>query len=318
MENKTAFITGITGQDGSYLAEFLLEKKYKVVGLVSKEHGIGENNISSFKDKLVLEFGDLLDKESLERIITKHRPKEIYNLGGITFIPASWEKPELTFDVNCMGLARILELVRKENLGSRIFQATSAKIFGNPKKAPQNEQTPINPKNPYAVSKAGAHFLVKNFRNHFNMFCCSGIMYNHESERRGKEFVTRKITSSAVKIKKRKQKELKLGNLEAKCDWGYAPDFIKAMWLMLQEEKADDYILATGKLHTVKDVCKIAFEYLDMDWKKYVKVDEKFFRKEKEINFYGDISRIERKLDWKPETTFKEMIVKMIKEDLKR
>lgn len=314
---KTAFITGITGQDGSYLAEFLLEKGYRVIGLVSKKHGIGEGNIKTFKDKLVLEFGDLLDKKSLKKIIVKYKPDEIYNLGGITFIPKSWEEPELTFDVNCLGLLRILKLITDYSVKSRLFQATSAKIFGNPQSAPQNEKTEIKPTNPYAVSKASAHFMVQNFRDHFNLFCSSGIMYNHESERRGKEFVTRKITSGAVKIKKGRKKKLKLGSLEAKCDWGYAPDFIEAMWMSLQQKKPDDYILATGKLHSVKDICKIAFGYLGLDWKKYVVQDKKYFRKEKEIDFYGDISKAKKKLGWQPKTDFRKMIIKMVEHDKK-
>ena len=314
---KVAFITGVTGQDGSYLAEFLLKKDYKVVGLISKEHNIGYQNINYIKKKLILEFGDLLDKDSLKRIIIKHKPKEIYNLGGITFVPASWEKPVLTLDVNTLGTLRILKIIRDFLPKTKFYQATSAKIFGDPKVTPQNEETPINPNTPYGVSKASAHFLTQNFRQHFNIFACSGILYNHESERRGPEFVTRKITQTAAKIKLGLSKELKLGNLKAKQDWGYALDYVKAMWLMLQQKKADDYVIASGKLHAVEEVCQIAFSYLGLDWKKYVKQDAKFIRREETKVFFGDASKARKKLGWWPKTSFKEMIIKMVENDLK-
>ncbi len=314
---KTAFITGITGQDGSYLAEFLLEKKYKVVGLVSEKHNIGFQNINHLKNKIILEPGDLLDKQSLARIIKKYKPQEIYNLAGVTFVPQSWEKPELTFNVNALGVARLLELIKEISPQAKFYQATSAKIFGNPKKGPQHEQTPINPDTPYAASKAAAHFLVRNFRSHFNLFACSGILYNHESERRGPEFVTRKITSSAAKIKLGRQKKLILGNIEAQQDWGYAPDYVKAMWLMLQQKKADDYIIATGKLHSVKETCQIAFASLKLDWEKYVSYDKSLVRKEEANNFFGDFSKAEKILAWRPKVNFKQMIVKMVENDLR-
>lgn len=314
---KVAFITGITGQDGSYLAEFLLKKKYQVVGLISKKHNVGYQNIKLIKKYLILEFGDLRDKKSLEKIIKKYRPIEIYNLGGITFIPKSWEEPELTFDVNALGALRLLELMRDFCPRAKFYQASSAKIFGNPKIGPQNEETPIQPTTPYAVSKACAHFLTQNFREHFNLFACSGIMYNHESERRGAEFVTRKITLTAAKIKLGKAKKLLLGNLEAKQDWGYAPDYVEAMWLMLQQEKPDDYIIATGKLHSVKDICRIAFGYLNLDWKKYVEYHKKLVRKEEAQMFFGDASKARRILGWRPKMSFEEMIKKMVDNDLK-
>jgi len=315
---KTAFITGITGQDGSYLAEFLLEKGYKVVGLVSKKNDIGDHNITSFKDKLVLETGDLLDKTSLKRIIKKHQPDEVYNLGGITFVPLSWEKPILVHDVNTQGPLRILEIIRDDWPKTKFYQATSAKIFGNPQEAPQTEKTPVNPLDPYSVSKTCAHFLIQVFRSQFNLFACSGIMYNHESERRGPEFVTRKITQTAVKIKLGLEKELVLGNLQAKQDWGYAPDYVEAMWLMLNYKKADDYLISTGKLHTVEDVCKEAFSVLGLDYRKYIKVDKKFFRKVEAKALVGDASYAKKVLGWKPKTSFKEMIKKMAKDDLKK
>lgn len=314
---KTAFITGITGQDGSYLAELLLGKNYQVVGLISKKHNIGDQNIASIKKKLILEIGDLLDKDSLKRIIVKHKPQEIYNLGGITFIPQSWELPELTFNINALGVLRILEIVRTFCPQTKIFQATSAKIFGDPTQGPQTEEFPIKPLSPYSVSKACGHFLVGSYRQHFGIYTCSGIMYNHESERRGPEFVTRKITQGAAKIKLHKAKKLILGNINAKQDWGYAPDFVEAMWLMLQQQKPQDYILATGKVHAVKDICLIAFKHLGLRWQEYVSYDKDFLRKEEPQNFFGDINKAKNKLCWEPKVDFEAMIKKMVDNDLK-
>lgn len=314
---KTAFITGITGQDGSYLSELLLTKNYKVVGLISSKYNIGFHNIKNIQDKLILETGDLLDETSLERIILKYKPDEIYNLGGVTFIPLSWEKPILTFKVNTLAVLSMLNIINKNLKKTRFFQATSAKIFGDPLIAPQTEETEIRPFGPYGVSKASSHFLVQNYRNHFNLFAVSGIMYNHESERRGIEFVTRKITYNAVSIKLGRIKSLTLGDIDARQDWGYAPDYVEAMWLMLQQEKASDYIIASGKLHSVKEVCEIAFTYLNLDWKKYVKYDQSLVRKEVAKKFYGDSGKAKKILGWKPKTSFVDMIKKMVDNDLK-
>ena len=313
---KVALIIGITGQDGSYLAEFLLKKGYKVVGLISQAHDIGDQNIRHFKDKLNLEVGDLLDKKSLETVINKHKPSEIYNLGGITFVPTSWEKPVLVSDVNALGPLRILEIIRDQYPKIKFYQATSAKIFGNPQKSPQTEKTPVGPLDPYSVSKTCAHFLTQVFRLQFGIFACSGIMYNHESERRGPEFVTKKITQTVVKIKLGLEKKLFLGNLQAKQDWGYAPDYVEAMWLMLQQKKADDYIVATGKLHSVEEVCKIAFTKLGLNYKKYVKVDRKFFRRVEARALIGDARKARRILGWKEKTSFKKMIERMVEHDM--
>lgn len=314
---KTALITGITGQDGSYLAEFLLQKEYQVIGMIRENNGIGDDNIKKIKDKLVIEKGDLLNKESLLNIFKKHQIDEVYNLGGITFIPASWENPTKTFDVNTLGYTRLLEIIKNIYPKTRIFQANSAKIFGKPDKSPQDLNTKINPGDPYGTSKAAAHLLTDNMRKQFGIYAVSGIMYNHESERRGAKFVTRKITMGAVKIKKGMQKELKLGNLDAQVDWGYAPDFVKAMWLSLQQEEPDDYIFATGEVNKVKDICKIAFNYLDLEWQDYVKVDKQFYREQKGKLFTGDITKAKEKLGWEPETSFKQMIEKMVEFDLK-
>jgi len=313
---KSALITGITGQDGSYLAELLLEKGYRVIGLVSQKHDIGGRNIKEIKKELLLESGDLLDGESLERIIRKHQPAEVYNLGAISFIPASWKNPELTFNVNALGTARLLQLIKDISPETKFFQATSAKIFGRVTgNQPQNEQTSIRPNSPYAVSKTAAHFLTINFREHFGIFACSAIMYNHESERRGPEFVTRKITQGAAKIKLGQAKKIVLGDLEAQQDWGYAPDYIRAAWLILQQKKADDYVLATGELHRVKDICRLAFGFLKLDWKKYVQSDKSFIRKEKTRAFFGDYSKARKKLGWRPKISFEKMIEKMVKYD---
>lgn len=314
---KTAFITGITGQDGSYLSEFLLEKGYKVIGLVSKKHGIGEENIAHLKKELILEEGDLLDKKSLERALLKHKPDEIYNLGAITFVPSSWENAELVFDVNCQGVLRILDVIKEKLPKARFLQATSSKIFGIPETSPQNEETPIVPVEPYGVSKAGAHFLVKNFRACFNLFLVSLIMFNHESERRGEVFVTRKITQGAVKIKLGLEKTLALGDLKAQQDWGYAPDYVRAMWLVLQQKKPCDFVIATGKLHRVEDVCRIAFSHLNLDYKKFVKIDKRFFRKVDARKIVGDALRVRKVLGWQPSISFEEMIKKMVEQDLK-
>ena len=314
---KTAFITGITGQDGSYLSEILLSKGYKVVGLVSKKHDIGEQNIAHLKEKLILEEGDLLDKKSLEKALLKHRPTEVYNLAAISFVPASWENTTLVLDVNCLGVARLLEIIKEKLPKARFLQATSSKIFGHPEEAPQNEETKIVPVEPYGVSKAAAHFLVQNFRECFGLFLVSLIMFNHESERRGEMFVTRKITQRAVKIKLGLEKELFLGNLKANQDWGYAPDYVKAMWLALQQKKPCDLVIATGKLHRVEDVCRIAFSHLGLDYKKFVKIDKHFFRIQEARKIVGDASKAKRVLGWQPTISFEAMIKKMVDSDLK-
>lgn len=312
---KKALITGITGQDGSYLAELLLKKGYKVIGLVSLKHGIGEENIKDIKNKLILEAGDLLDKKSLERILLKYKPAEVYNLGAITFVPDSWNNISLVFDINCVGPIRLLEIIRTKLPKTRFLQATSSKIFGFPKKSPQNEDTPVNPVQPYGSSKAGAHFLVKNYRERFGIHAISLIMYNHESERRGSNFVTRKITQGAVKIKLGFAKKITLGDIKSEEDWGYAPDYVRAMWLALQQKNPQDFIIATGKLHTVKDICKIAFSHLGLNYRKFVEVDKSFFRLYKSKRMMGDTSRARRVLGWQPKIKFEKMIKKMVDYD---
>lgn len=314
---KTAFITGITGQDGSYLAEFLLKKNYSVVGLVSQDFNIGDQNIKSFKNQLNLQVGDLLNQNSLQSIVKKFQPTEIYNLASLTFIPAAWDKPTLANDINTLGVTRLLEIVRDFCPKTKFYQATSAKTFGLPKETPQTELTPLNPVDPYGISKAASHYLTRAFRSHFNLFAVSGILYNHESERRGLEFVTRKITHTAAKIKLKKCQELILGSLESKQDWGYAPDYVEAMWLMLQQDKPEDFIIATGQLHSVKDVCQVAFSHLGLNFTDHIKTDKKFIRKTEALSPVGDFSKAKKILGWQPKVNFKEMIIKMVENDLK-
>jgi GDPmannose 4,6-dehydratase len=315
-KTKTALITGITGQDGSYLAEFLLNKNYQVVGLVSNKYNIGFDNLTNIKGKVELYKGDLLDQKSLVGVLKKCKPTEVYNLAGLTFVPASWDQPNLVFAINTGGVAYLLKLINNLMPKTKFYQATSAKIFGRPVSSPQTESTPLNPVDPYSISKAAAHYLVKSFREHFNLFAVSGILYNHESERRGEEFVTRKITSTAAKISQGLAKELVLGDLQAKQDWGYAPDYVEAMWLMLQQKKADDYIIATGELHSVEEVCSIAFNYFDLNYQKFVKTDRTLFRKTEAVRPVGDAQKAKRDLHWQPKTSFKEMIIKMVEHDL--
>lgn len=314
---KTALILGITGQDGSYLLELLLNKGYRVIGMVSPKNDIGDGNIIHLKEKVILEQGDLLDDDSLRKIITKHKPDEIYNLAGITFIPTSWQNPELTYNVNAMGVLRILQIIRDFSPHSKFFQASSAKMYGSPDSACIDESFPFKPQDPYAISKVAAHESVRLFREHFGIFGSCGILFNHESPRRGEDFVTKKITLGAVRIKLGLQKELALGNLEACQDWGWAPDYVQGMWLMLQREKPDDYILATGKLHSVRDICEIAFAKLGLDYKDYVVKDEKFWRPVTGIHYYGYPNKAEKFLGWKREVEFEKMVELMVEHDMK-
>ncbi|OGY19190.1 MAG: hypothetical protein A2784_02590 [Candidatus Chisholmbacteria bacterium RIFCSPHIGHO2_01_FULL_48_12] len=301
---RTALITGITGQDGSYLAELLLEKNYRVIGLVSQKYNIGWQNVEQIKDKLVIEDGDLLARESLERVIKKYRPEEIYNLAGLTFVPASWDQPTLTFDINTLGVSRILEIIKDHSPQSRFYQASSAKILAESQ-------------DPYSISKAAAHGLVKALRKQFNLFACAGIMYNHESVRRGPEFVTRKITLAATKIKLGLEKTLALGNLDAKQDWGYAPDYVEAMWLMLKLDQPKDFVIGTGQLHSVRDICQIAFSHLGLNYQDFVTIDQALVRPAEVNPPVGDASEAKKTLGWQPKTSFKEMIIKMVEHDLK-
>jgi len=313
---KTALITGITGQDGSYLAELLLKKDYKVVGLISKKYNIGWQNIEHIKKELILEDGDLLDQSSLKKVLKKHHPDEIYNLAGLTFIPKTWDEPTLTLNINALGVSRLLELLVADFSKTKLFQASSARIFGQPRTSPQSETTIISPQDPYSISKAAAHVLVQVYRQKHSLFVVNGILYNHESQRRGKDFVTKKITSTAAKIKLGLSKKLELGNLDAQQDWGYAPDYVKAMWLMLQHKNPQDYILATGKLHSVRDICQIAFSHLDLNYKNFVTMNHKFYRSSSPQVLVGNPAKAKESLNWQPKTSFKNMIIKMVDHDI--
>lgn len=311
---KKSLIIGIAGQDGSYLSKFLLEKGYWVAGLVKENESL--ENIKNLGKKVNLFEGDLRNKESLKKAISHAKPDEIYNLAAISFIPASWNNPSLACDVNGLGVVRLLEIIRDYSPKTKFFQASSAQIFGKPQESPQNEKTKISPLNPYAAAKAFAHFLVQSFRQKYGLFACSAIFYNHESERRPVDFVTRKITHTAVKIKLGLEKKLELGNVNAKRDWGYALDYVRAAWMMIQQRKPEDFVIATSKLHSVKDICKIAFKTLDLNWQDFVVVKKELMRKNEAVKLVGDSSRARKFLGWKPKITFEEMIKKMVLFDL--
>ncbi len=312
---KTALITGITGQDGSYLAELLIKKGYRVAGLVSKKYNIGWQNVDHIKKELLIVDGDLLDKQSLVDAFHKVKPAEVYNLGGLSFLPACWEKPALAFDINALGTLRLLDIIKEKYAGVKFYQASSAKMFGSNAPIIQNENTPLSPEDPYSISKACAHFITKNYRENYKIFAVSGILYNHESVRRGPEFVTRKITLAAAKIKLGFEKKLKLGDINAQADWGWAPDYVRAMYLMMTSDKPQDFVIATGRLHQVKDICQIAFDKLGLDYKKYI-VHDKMLIRHKEVHaLCGSAKKAKQLLGWSPTVSFRKMIEDMVIHD---
>ena len=313
-----ALITGITGQDGSYLAEFLLEKGYKVYGMVRRASTENFERINHIRDKIQLEQADLLDQLSIIELIEKAEPDEIYNLAAQSFVPTSWNQPVLTGEFNALGVTKILEGIRLVNPKIKFYQASSSEMFGKVREVPQNEKTHFYPRSPYGVAKVYGHFITVNYRESYGIFACSGILFNHESPRRGKEFVSRKITDGVAQIKVGLSRKLYLGNLEAKRDWGYAGDYVKAMWLMLQKDKARDFVIATGINHSVKDLVKIAFEHVGLDWKKYIKIDPKLVRPAEVDILLGDPSYARKKLGWKPEVKFEDLIKMMVDADLER
>jgi len=314
---KCALITGITGQDGSYLAELLLEKGYKVYGMVRRSSTENLERIEHIKEKIELIQGDLLDQLSIIKIMEEAQPDEVYNLAAQSFVPTSWTKPILTSEFNALGTTRVLEAIKQVNPKIKFYQASSSEMFGKVVESPQNEKTPFYPRSPYAVSKVYAHSITVNYRESYWMFCCSGILFNHESPRRGKEFVTRKITDGAARVKLGMQNELLLGNLEARRDWGYAGDYVEAMWLMLQQDEPDDYVIGTGVSHTVNDILKIAFESLGIDWQKYVRIDSKLYRPAEVQTLCADASKAKKKLSWYPKTSFEDLIKMMVDSDLR-
>jgi len=315
---KKALITGITGQDGSYLAEFLLSKGYEVFGLVRRTSILNFERIKHIQDRIELISGDLLDQNSLMNAIKESTPDEIYNLASQSFVPASWKQPVFTGEATALGVARMLEAIRAVNPKIKFYQASSSEMFGKVREVPQTEKTQFYPRSPYGVAKLYGHWITVNYRESYNMFCCSGILFNHESPRRGLEFVTRKVTNAAAKIKLELANELRLGNLDAKRDWGFAGDYVRAMWLMLQQDEPEDYVIATGATHSVRDLVQIAFDYVNLNWEDYVIVDPKFVRPAEVDLLLGDSTKAGEKLGWKPEVDFKSLIKMMVDADLEK
>jgi len=315
---KKAFITGITGQDGSYLAEFLLKKNYQVFGMTRRTSTSNYDRIKNIVDDITLVSGDLLDQHSMTNAVREIQPDEIYNLAAQSFVPTSWSQPVLTGEFTALGVTRLLEAVRHAKPDAKFYQASSSEMFGKVRETPQTETTSFYPRSPYGVAKVYGHWITVNYRESYNLFAVSGILFNHESPRRGLEFVTRKITHAVARIKLGKQAKLKLGNLEAKRDWGYAPDYVEAMWLMLQQAKADDYVIATGKTWSVKDCVQTAFETIGLNWQDYVEIDQQLIRPAEVDVLVGNPAKAKKILNWQPKTSFKEMIKIMVEADLKR
>jgi GDPmannose 4,6-dehydratase len=318
MTTKTAFITGITGQDGSYLAELLLAKGYRVIGLTRRSNTLEFDRLKGFQSDLTLVQGDLMDQRSVEEVMEEFTPDEVYNLAGQSVVGVSWSQPILDAEASAVGAARVLETVRRVLPDARFYQASTSEIFGDPLEVPQSESTPLNPRNPYGASKVYAHLLTRIYREQHGLFAVAGILYNHESPRRGLEFVTRKITHSAALIKVGHLRKLRLGNLEAKRDWGFAGDYVRAMWLMLQQEEPEDYVIATGVTHSVRELCEIAFSCVDLDAAEYVVTDPEFYRPLEPRQLVGDATKAKSNLGWEPEVEFKSMVERMVHADLKR
>ncbi|MGQ9715223.1 MAG: GDP-mannose 4,6-dehydratase [Anaerolineae bacterium] len=317
MSKRRALITGVTGQDGSYLAEFLLEKGYEVIGMVRRTSTVNFDRIRHIQNDITLVQGDLLDQISLIDILREYRPHEVYNLAAQSFVPTSFKQPVLTGEFTALGVTRILDAIRLVDPTIRFYQASSSEMFGKVREVPQNEHTPFYPRSPYGVAKVYGHWITVNYRESYGLFACSGILFNHESPRRGLEFVTRKVTHGAARIKLGLADELRLGNLDARRDWGYAVDYVRAMWLMLQQDEPDDYVIATGETHSVRELCEVAFGYLGLDYRDYVKVDPRFFRPAEVDLLVGDASKARAKLGWAPTVTFEELIHLMVDADLK-
>lgn len=317
---KRALITGITGQDGGYLAKFLSDKGYEVHGLVRRTSG---DNLQRLRiceglfPKLYLHAGDMLDQQSLIDALKDSYPQEVYNLAAQSFVATSFNQKVYTHEVNSIGAINLLEAIRFVNPEIRFYQASTSEMFGI-SAPPQNENTPFHPRSPYGIAKLAAHWTTINFRESYGMFCCSGILFNHESPRRGTEFVTRKITDAVARIKFGLQKDLRLGNIQSKRDWGYANDYVKAMWMMLQQDKPDDFVIATGVQHSVEDFCRIAFQRAGLDWKEYVKIDVELMRPADVIDLCGDAAKAKKTLGWEPETSFEQLISFMVAEDMNR
>ena len=316
MSARRALITGITGQDGSYLAELLLDKGYEVHGMVRRSSTETFQRIEGVRDELTLHTGDLLDQRSLVDVLRACEPDEIYNLAAMSFVAASWSQPVLTAEFSAVGVTRILEAMREAAPEARLYQASSSEMFGQVREVPQTELTPFYPRSPYGVAKAYGHFITVNYRESYDLFACSGILFNHESERRGLEFVTRKVTHGAAQVKLGLADDVALGNLDAERDWGYAKDYVEAMWLMLQQDEPDDYVIATGKTHSVRDLVEVAFGHVGLDPEPHVRIDPRFLRPAEVEHLIGDASKAREQLGWEPRTSFEEMIRLMVDSDL--
>ena len=315
---RSALITGITGQDGAYLTRFLVEQGYEVHGMVRRTSLEKLDRLTAIRDQIELHQGDLLDQLSLIRLLERVEPDEVYNLAAQSFVPTSFAQPLLTGDFNALGVARVLEAIRLVNSSIRFYQASSSEMFGNVREEPQTETTPFWPRSPYGVAKVYGHWITINYRESYDLFACSGILFNHESPFRGKEFVTRKITDAVARIHHGIQKKLKLGNLDAQRDWGFAGDFVKAMWCMLQQDKPDDYVIATGSSHSVRELCQVAFEHVGLDYRDHVEYDVRFQRPAEIEHLLGDATKAQENLGWSPSVCFQELIVMMVESDLKR
>ena len=315
-EQKRALVTGLTGQDGSYLAEFLLKKGYEVFGLVRRTSSPRLDRVEPILDQVNIVYGDLLDQSSLQRVLGNCMPHEIYNLAAQSFVPPSFAEPVLTAEVTALGATRLLEAVRHVHPGARYYQASSSEMFGAVRETPQNEMTPFVPRSPYGVSKLYAHWTTVHHREAYGIFACSGILFNHESPRRGEEFVTRKIARAVARISQGRQTELRLGNLEARRDWGFAGDYVRAMWLMLQAEQADDFVVATGETHSVREFCERAFARVGLDWEAHVVTDESFLRPLEVDLLVGDASRAREQLGWTPTVSFEGLVDMMVDAEL--
>lgn len=313
----TALITGITGQDGSYLADFLLSKDYTVIGMVRRSSTVTFERIKHIQDEITIIQGDLHDQSSLVDVMEEYRPEEVYNLAAQSFVPTSWNQPVLTGEVTALGVTRLLEAIRHVNPKTRFYQASSSEMFGKVREVPQRETTPFYPRSPYGVAKVYAHWITVNYRESYDLFSVSGILFNHESPRRGLEFVTRKITNGVARIKLGLTKELRLGNLEAQRDWGFAGDYVEGMWLMLQQEQPQDYVLGTGQTHAVREFCEAAFGYVGLDYRDYVIQDPRFYRPAEVDLLVADPSNARRELNWIPKFSFIELVQLMVDADLK-
>ena len=316
---KKSLITGITGQDGSYLAEWLLEQGYEVHGVVRRSSTENFDRIAHLNGRIQLHQADLLDQLSLIDVLQRVRPQEVYNLAAMSFVPTSWQQPVLTGEFTAIGVTRMLEAVRLlDPKGIRFYQASSSEMFGKVRETPQKETTPFYPRSPYGVAKVYGHYITVNYRESYGIFCCSGILFNHESERRGLEFVTRKVTDAAARIKLGLAKELRLGNLEARRDWGFAGDYVQAMWMMLQQDRPDDFVIATGDSHTVQELVEIAFARVGLDWRDHVVQDPAFMRPAEVDLLVGDAGKARRQLGWQPRVGFRELVHRMVDADLQR